>query len=182
MAVPLDNLAAWPPVNGLIFMSRSMGIAFNEVVVSLSGRLGARRVLGRFAFWLALGLSSFLAIVSLTPLSSVWFESVSGLSPDLVEIACLAVPLGILLPAATVYQSLHTGYLVNAHKTRAVPESVALFLLVTTAGLLFGVISGDLPGLQVTIISVTLGTAVQNLWLWRSQRGLQSDPEESEGQ
>ena len=61
-------------------MSRSMGIAFNEVVVSLSGRLGARRALGRFAFWLALGLSSVLALISLTPLSSVWFESVSGLA------------------------------------------------------------------------------------------------------
>jgi hypothetical protein len=179
MAFPLENLAAWPPVIGLVFMSRSMGIAFNEVVVSLSGRLGAQRALGRFAFWLALALSSVLALISLTPLSSVWFESVSGLAPDLVEIARLAVPLGILLPAATVYQSLHTGFLVNAHKTRAVPESVALFLLVTATGLFLSVRFGDLPGVQATLISVTAGTIVQNLWLWRSQRGLQPDPDES---
>jgi hypothetical protein len=179
MSLPLDNLAAWPPVTGLVFMSRSMGIAFNEVVVSLSGRWGARRALSRFAFWLALSLSAFLAIISLTPLSSVWFESVSGLAPDLVEIARLAVPLGILLPAATVYQSLHTGYLVNAHKTRAVPESVALFLLVTV-GCLFGFVqSGALPGVQATLLSVTAGVLVQNLWLWRSQRGLHAVDQES---
>ena len=180
MPMPLENLAAWPPVNGLVFMSRSMGVAFNEVVVSLSGRIGAKRALERFAFWLAIGLSSFLAIISLTPLSTVWFESVSGLTPDLVEIARLAVPLGILLPAATVYQSLHTGYLVNAHKTRAVPESVGLFLLVTSLGLYMSVAIGELPGIQATLLSVTAGAMVQNFWLWRSQRALHAADQESE--
>lgn len=179
MPVPLDNLAAWPPVNGLLFMSKSMGVAFNEVVVSLSGRFEAKRALERFALWLAIGLSSFLAIISLTPLSTVWFESVSGLTPELVEIACIALPIGILLPAATVYQSLHTGYLVNAHKTRAVPESVALFLMVTATGLFINVELGELPGVQATLVSVTAGVVVQNFWLWRSQRQLSSTSQES---
>jgi hypothetical protein len=179
MPMPLENLAAWPPVNGLVFMSRSMGVAFNEVVVSLSDRVGSKQVLGRFAFWLAIGLSSFLAIISLTPLSSVWFESVSGLTPELVGIARVAVPIAILLPAATVYQSLHTGFLVNAHKTRAVPESVALFLVVTASGLYFFVESSTLPGLQATLICVTAGAAAQNFWLWRSQRQLLSPSQES---
>ena len=174
MPMPLENLAAWPPVSGLIFMSRSTGIAFNEVVVSLSGRPGARPALGRFALWLALSLSAFLALISLTPLSSLWFEGISGLSPDLVEIARLAVPLGILLPALTVYQSLHTGYLVNAHKTRAVPESVALFLLVTTVCLSIGASTDVLPGVQVTLLSITAGACTQNLWLWYRQRTLRS--------
>ena len=172
--MPLENLAAWPPVSGLIFMSRSTGVAFNEVVVSLSGRLGARPALGRFAVWLSLGLCAFLALISLTPLSSLWFQGISGLTPDLVEIARLAVPLGILLPAMTVYQSLHTGYLVNAHKTRAVPESVALFLLVTTICLYIGASTDALPGVEATLISITIGAFAQNLWLWYRQRALRS--------
>ncbi len=174
MPMPLENLAAWPPVSGLIFMSRSTGVAFNEVVVSLSGRLGAKPALGRFALWLSLSLCALLALISLTPLSSLWFEGISGLSPDLVEIARLAVPLGILLPALTVYQSLHTGYLVNAHKTRAVPESVALFLLVTTGCLALGASTDTLPGVQVTLLSITAGACTQNLWLWYRQRTLRS--------
>ncbi len=174
MTMPLENLAAWAPVTGLIFMARSMGIAFNEVVVSLAGRTGARQILGPFAFWVAIGLTSILALISLTPLSALWFEVVTGLDPDLVELARLAVPLGIILPAATVYQSLHTGYLVNAHKTRAVPESVALFLLVTTGCLVLGVNYGEMPGVQTALLSVTAGALVQNLWLWRSQRRLHS--------
>lgn len=172
MPVPLENLAAWPPVSGLIFMSRSTGVAFNEVVVSLSGRSGAKPALQRFALWLAVGLCALLALISLTPLSSLWFNGISGLSPDLVEIARLAVPLGILLPAMTVYQSLHTGYLVNAHKTRAVPESVGLFLLVTTACLSIGAWTDALPGVKVTLLSITAGAAAQNLWLWYRQRAL----------
>ena len=136
--------------------------------------------LGRFALWLALSLCAFLALISLTPLSSLWFEGISGLSPDLVEIARLAVPLGILLPALTVYQSLHTGYLVNAHKTRAVPESVALFLLVTTGCLALGASTDTLPGVQVTLLSITAGACTQNLWLWYRQRTLRSKEDLSE--
>ena len=176
MPVPLENLAAWPPVSGLIFMSRSTGVAFNEVVVSLSGRSGSKPALQRFALWLAVGLCALLALISLTPLSSLWFNGISGLSPDLVEIARLAVPLGILLPAMTVYQSLHTGYLVNAHKTRAVPESVGLFLVVTTACLSIGAWTDALPGVKVTLLSITAGAAAQNLWLWYRQRTL-SEPD-----
>ena len=101
------------------------------------------------------------------------------LTPELVEIACIALPIGILLPAATVYQSLQTGYLVNAHKTRAVPESVALFLVVTATGLFINVELGELPGVQATLISVTAGVMAQNFWLWRSQRKLRSEDQES---
>jgi hypothetical protein len=181
MPAALENLATWSPVGGLIFMSRSIGIGFNEVVISLSDRLDARRALGGFALRLAIGTSAFLALVSLTSLSVLWFEGVSGLSSELLEVARLALPFGILLPALTVYQSLHTGYLVNAHRTRAVPESVALFLIVTTSCLFLSVRTGALPGVQATLLSVTIGAFVQNLWLWRRQRSLHSEPQRSEG-
>jgi hypothetical protein len=98
-----------------------------------------------------------------------------------LEVARLAVPFGILLPAATVYQSLHTGFLVNAHKTRAVPESVALFLIVTTACLFSFASAGALPGVQATLLSITVGALCQNAWLWRSQRALVAASEEPVG-
>jgi hypothetical protein len=181
MPEALDNLATWSPASGLIFMSRSIGIAFNEVVISFADRLGARRALESFALRLAIATSSFLALVALTPLAVLWFRDVSGLTPELLEVARLAVPFGILLPAATVYQSLHTGFLVNAHKTRAVPESVALFLIVTTACLFSFASAGALPGVQATLLSITVGALCQNAWLWRSQRALVAASEEPVG-
>lgn len=176
MQMPLTNLAAWPPVNGLIFMSRSVGISFNEVVVSLSGRSGARSALDTFARKLALSISAILALIALSPLSDLWFVLVSGLEPELVEVARTALPLGILLPALTVLVSLYTGRLVHSHQTRAIPESVGLCLLVTVMVFAIGVSVGTLPGVQVTLAALTLGAIVQALWLqFRTPGSAQTD-------
>ena len=51
----LISLAAWPVVTGLIFMLRSLGIAFNEVVVALLDEPGAAPALRRFTGILAVG-------------------------------------------------------------------------------------------------------------------------------
>ncbi len=165
MPAPLTNLAAWPATNGLVFMSRSIGIAFNEVVVSLSGRPEARAVLDRFARGLATLMTLALTVVALTPLSGVWFGGVAGLEGDLSDVAQTALPLAVLLPGLTVMVSLYTGRLVYARTTRGIPESVALSLLATTAVLAAGAWLDRLPGVQVTLVAFSVGAAAQILWL-----------------
>ena len=49
MPRPIESLAAWSVVSGLIFMLRSPGIAFNEVVVALLDRPRSSASLWRFA-------------------------------------------------------------------------------------------------------------------------------------
>ena len=39
----LESTAAWPGVHGLVFLTRSAPLAFNEVVVALLGAPGGRR-------------------------------------------------------------------------------------------------------------------------------------------
>ena len=163
--MPLENLAVWSPVNGLVFLIRSVGIAFNEVVVSLSGRPGAPRVLRRFAAGLALATTAVLLGVALSPLSPMWFSGLSGLSPELVEIARSALPFGFLLPALTVLVSLYNGFLLHAHQTRAIPESVGLGLLVSALLLAGGVSTGALPGAQMTLLAFSAGALAQVIWL-----------------
>ena len=165
MAMPLENHAAWPPVNGLIFMARSVGIAFNEVVVSLSDRPGAHRALNGFAVKLTIATSAILTLIAFTPLSTLWFDVVSGLEPDILSVAKDALPLGVLLPGLTVLISLYTGRLVSVRKTRAIPESVGLCLLVTVSGLFLGVTLNEHPGVQVALTAFTLGVIAQILWL-----------------
>ena len=165
MPMPLENLAVWSPVNGLVFLIRSVGIAFNEVVVSLSGRPGAPRVLRRFAAGLALATTAVLLGVALSPLSPMWFSGLSGLSPELVEIARSALPFGFLLPALTVLVSLYNGFLLHAHQTRAIPESVGLGLLVSALLLAGGVSTGALPGAQMTLLAFSAGALAQVIWL-----------------
>jgi hypothetical protein len=53
MALPLDSLATWPVVSGLVFTLRSTGFALNEVVVSLLDRPAAVAALKTFTWRLA---------------------------------------------------------------------------------------------------------------------------------
>jgi hypothetical protein len=77
----LESLAVWPVVSGLLFLLRSTGIAYNEVVVALLGEPRAEESLRRFAQILALVLTAILLLIAATPLASLWFEGLSGLPP-----------------------------------------------------------------------------------------------------
>jgi hypothetical protein len=162
----LANLAVWSPVNGLIFMTRSVGFAFNEVVVSLGGDPRDRPILIRFALALALAMCSLLALIAFTPLGTLWFQQITGLAPELVRLAATALVAGLLLPAASVMQSLHTGLLVRAKRTRAIPQAMALMLLTAGTVLAWGVHSAALPGTRLALLAFTAGAVLQNGWLW----------------
>jgi hypothetical protein len=160
------SLAAWPALNGLIFLCRSVGFAFNEVVVSTCDRFGALSALRRFATLVAIGTTLVLLLAAATPLGRLWFAGVCGLDANLTALARAALWFGVLLPACSVAQSFYQGLLVHAHRTRAIPESMALFLVFTTLGLGLGIWSQQFPGLSVTVVSLTVGNLVQTGWLY----------------
>ncbi len=107
MPRPLESLAVWPVVTGLVFMFRSLGMAYNEVVVALLDVPRSYANLRRFAAWLAGASVAALVVMAVTPLSTFWFGTVSALSPQLVRngaarlVARLA-PAGVLRDAELV--------------------------------------------------------------------------------
>ncbi len=121
MPDPIRSLAVWPVISGLAFMTRSLGIAYNEVVVALLDRPRSAPNLRRFADYLAAGSTAVLVLLAVTPLSIFWFERVSGLSPELAELANTALWLALLWPAINVYQSWFQGAIVHSRKTRGIP-------------------------------------------------------------
>lgn len=165
MPAALTSLAAWPAVHGLVFLVRSLGLAFNEVVVTLVARPGAVPALRRFGRRLALGTSGALALVALTPLARLWFAEVSDLDPVLATASERALVLAVLMPAATVLQSWFQGVLVERRRTRAVTESVALYLAIAATVLGAGVAAPRWPGLEVTVVAFTVAGLGQALWL-----------------
>ena len=167
-------LAAWPVVIGLVFMSRCIGIAFNEVVVSHAGDPGAHRTLTRFAVGLAALTVGVLALFAATPLASWWFGDVQGLEHDLAALADGALWFAVALPGLTVAHSLFQGFLVHIGQTRGVTESVALFLVVFCAALYVGVVAERWNGLVVAMSAFTAGSAVQAFWLWFRVRRLRA--------
>jgi len=169
------SMAASSAVFGAVFICRSVGIAFTEVVVSHAGDADAERVLGRFARRLALVTVVLLLLLAATPVSDLWFRKVIGLEPHLATLARFALCFGVFMPGLTVYHSLYQGFLVHHHRTRGITEAVALLLVTVTAVLWTGTALDRWPGLPVALTAFTAGSAVQALWLWFRARGLKAE-------
>lgn len=83
MPEPLRSLAVLPVAVGLSFTFRSLGLAYQEVVVALVEKPGFARALLSFAFRPAFGTSFLLGLIAATPLSNLWFKVVVGLPSEL---------------------------------------------------------------------------------------------------
>jgi progressive ankylosis protein len=165
MPEALTSLAAWPAVYGMVFLLRSVGFAYNEVVVALVGEPDGVPALTRFAARIALGTTAALALFAATPLAGLWFGRVLGLAPELVRVARVAIAFAALMPAYTVAQNAMTGTLVHARRTRGIVEATALYLGVVVLALAIGVLWRAFPGIHYALCALTLGGLAQTLWL-----------------
>jgi hypothetical protein len=166
----LPSLAVWPVVTGLIFMFRSAGMAYNEVVVALLDEPRSTDSLRRFTYLLTGGVTLLLLILAATPLSRLWFEQVSGLSPELAGMAVTGLWFALLLPGLNVFQSWYQGAILHSRRTRAISEAVVIFLVICSGMLWAGVQWGDTTGLYVALAAFVIATFVQTLWLWVRSR------------
>ena len=170
MPLALESLAAWPVVSGFIFMLRSMGVAFNEVVVALLDGPLSTKPLRRFTMLLSFGTTGALLLIAATPLSRLWLQNFSGLSPELATLARNGLWFGLLLPGLNSLQSWYQGALLNSGKTRGISEAVAIFLLSTGMVLFGGVTWGKMTGLYVGLAAFSFGMFSQTIWLWMRGR------------
>ena len=181
MPQALISLAVWPVINGFVFMLRSLGIAYNEVVVALLDRPRASINLLRFAKLLAGITTLALVIVAATPLSNLWFERLSALSPPLAALAKTGLWLALPLPALSVIQSWYQGAILYGRRTRGITESVVVYLLAFVVVQWFGVASQQLIGLNIALLALTIATAAQTAWLWLRSRPVLQTLRERDG-
>ena len=170
MPVALASLAVWPVLSGLTFMFRSVGVAYNEVVVALLEEPLSTQKLRRFTACLTGVTTLLIMLMALTPLSSLWFRVLSGLDPALAELAVLGLVIGIPTAGFAVLQSWFQGLLLHGGRTRAITEAVVLFLVTSSAFLWFGVTWGEYTGLFWAMASFTIAMLLQTLWLWFRSR------------
>jgi len=178
MPEALDSLAAWPVVAGFLFILRSLGLAFNEVVIALLDKPRSVRSLRRFAGILT-GLTTFLLVLfAATPLGTIWFGQISGLPPTLVTLARWGLWASLPIPGSNVLQSWYQGTVVHSRRTRGVTEAVGIYLLASAAILGAGVIWQGVPGLYVGAVAFSVGRAAQTAWLWKRSRPAMRSVEE----
>jgi hypothetical protein len=174
MPLALESLAVWPVVAGMVFLLRSQGLAFNEVVVALLDEPRSYPTLRKFTVFLAVGTTTALFLIAATPLSTFWLERVSALSPQLAQIAKIGVWISIPLPFLNVLQSWFQGTILHGRSTRAIPEAVVIYLITSGVILSAGVAWNEITGLYVSMAALGLSLLTQTTWLWfrsRSVRG-----------
>jgi len=126
----LDSLAVFPVVHALIFLFICLGLSFQEVVIALLGDSDDNYPpLRNFALVLAVCTSCGLGLITFTPLSNLWFVSVSGLPPDLARFSNLPARILTLIPALWVLLSFQRGILVNRAKTGPITQGTAAQVL-----------------------------------------------------
>lgn len=163
---PLESLAVFPVIGSLSFIFRAVGISYQEAAIALVGHdLEHRRAVGRFAAGLGLACSLGQAVFAFDPFFGLWFETVSGLAPELAAYARVPILLLIPLPGLSVWLSYQRA--VNVLRRRTRPITAATVLEVAAIALIFAVAGWglDLVGVTAAMIAFLGGRLLSNLYL-----------------
>lgn len=174
---PLESLAVFPVVHALSFMFRSFGLSYQEAAIALLGRHNEHiAVMTRFGVMLGLVTSGALALVAFTPLAGVWFERVSGLTPELAAYAVLPTRILVPLPALSVTLSLQRAILVQGRYTT--PITGATTVEVIGIATLFPLLGFGLgwTGVTAAFTAFLGGRIASNLVLLRPVLGVLARP------
>jgi hypothetical protein len=166
---PLESLAVFPVVHALSFLFRSFGLSFQEAALALLGEEHEHfPELAGFAIWLGLATSVGLGLVAFTPLASIWFATVSGLTPELTAFALTPVKILVPIPALSVLLALQRAVLIQARTTH--PITVATSIEVTSIALFFLALGWgfDLVGVTAAFLAFLGGRFASVLYLMRS--------------
>ncbi len=165
----LDSLAVWQALHGIVFIPRSLALAYNEVVIRLSEIPGSIPRLMRFSRILGFAITVLIAVFGLTPLGQDLFALLFDMPLTLAALGAAGLLLSLPQPGLMAGQSLHLGLLVSHGRTKAVTKSMGLFLLVSGACLYFSVRNAEEYGLLYVAGSFSIATVAQVVYLaWKS--------------
>jgi Na+-driven multidrug efflux pump len=168
---PIESLAVLPVVNSLVFLFRSLGLSFQEVVITLIGKHKEHyKELRNFALLLSLGVIGILGFIAFSPLLKIWFGPVSGLSNELSRFAYLPTQLLFILPGLTVWISFQRGILVNTKTTAPIIRATALEVLFIILTLILTIYQLNFIGVVAAASAYIIGRLVANFYLLPYQR------------
>lgn len=166
---PLESLAVFPVVHALSFIFRAVGLSYQEAALALMGKQHEHVAeLGRFALGLGIATSAALGLVAFTPLATMWFETLSGLSPDLAAFALTPARILVPIPALSVFLSFQRAILMQDRRTH--PITVATAIEVALIAVLFVTLGWglDLVGVTAAFAAFLGGRLASVLYLTRS--------------
>lgn len=155
---PVVSLALFPVVHALNFFFSALGLSYQEAAIALLGEKCEHWVpVTRFAVGLGIAASAGLALIAFTPLARLWFEGVSGLTPELAQYAIPPTRVIFPLPALGVAIAVQRAILVQRRTTRPITLATAIEVLgIALVFPLFGWGFG-LMGVLAAMIAMVVG-------------------------
>ena len=166
--LPRVSLAILPVIHGLTFIFRNAGLSYQEVGIALLGeRQEHYERLRNFAVLLGLAASTGLGVIAFSPLSTLWFQELSGLSAEPTRFALLPTRLLTILPALSVLLSFQRSLLVHARQTTPITGASAIEIIGVFLILRLAIYRLDMIGAVAAAVAIVLGRMLGNLWLVR---------------
>jgi O-antigen/teichoic acid export membrane protein len=165
----LESLAVLPVIIGLVFIFMSCGLSFHEASIALLGEKNRNyKQLGKFALGLS-GITVGLFIcIGFTPLSHLWFRSVSGLSLELTQFALTPVKILALMPGLWMLLTFQRSVLVNSRHTGPITWATGLELVLVISSLYIGIHYMEALGAIAAVVALVIGRVGGNLCLFPS--------------
>lgn len=168
--LPLESLAVLPVINVLIFLFRSFGLSYQEVVIALLRDKNRDYIpLRNFAFFLGMAVTGGISLIAFTPAVKVWFHTISGLSLQLASLAYFPTRLLVFLPALAVLISFQRSVLVTIRNTVPISRATAIEVVMIIVVLYIAIIRFDMVGVIAAAMAYTIGRLCANLYLFPHQ-------------
>jgi hypothetical protein len=162
----LESLAVLPVVSSLVFVFRSLGLAFQEVVIALMGDDGAGyRPLRRFGLALSAAVVLALSLIAWTPLSTIWFRTISGLTPELAAFALAPTRVLAVIPGLTALLSFQRAILVVRGTTNAITMATVIEVVGVVVVMWLAITQFDVVGAVAAAAGLLIGRIGANLYL-----------------
>ena len=162
----LESLAVLPVINALVFIFRAVGLSFHEAFIALLGKNGEGYIPLRNFGFIAGSLSSLLLIgITTTPLATIWFYDVSGLSLELTQLAILPAIIVSIFPALTFLISIQRAILVYVRNTSPLTTATIIEVVIILIMLFIGIKFFDMVGVVAATIAYITGRIIANVYL-----------------
>ena len=169
--MPLESLAVLPVINSLVFIFRAIGLSYQEACIALIGKKGEfYPVVKEFATILSISVVVVLGIIAFTPLAIFWFETVSGLTPHLVELSIIPLQIMVLIPGLSVILSFQRAIQVSSRETSSLTMATILEVTGIIVVLFLMTFFLNTVGAIAATTAYLIGRLAANFYLIKSNR------------
>ena len=164
-----QSLAAWPVIFSIMLLTRSGGMAYQEVVISLDDSEENHRILRGFTLRLGTSLSLIMVLFVFTPLIDFYNTSILDVPGNLHQLILLGTQSACLIPLLTTLQSYLRALLMLSRNTAAIYQAIVLGFVVTTV-IVWGGIDRGMHGVLAAGLGLTIGHIIELGFLYLAYR------------